>query len=126
MEFLLAGAFIAMFLYAAYRVLYLHLRGKRTIGTIVELRRDDSGDGVVFHPKVKFTTNTGTTIIAESTFGTPEAGTFYRVGEEVEIRYSASKPTFFAIVGYDVAAVLMLLLFAAGTCAILYWNYSQP
>lgn len=125
MEFLLAGAFIALFLYAAYQVLYLHLRGMRAVGTIVELRRDDSGDGVVYHPKVKFTTHTGTTIIAESTFGTQGAGTFYQIGEEVEIRYSASKPTFFAIVGYDVAAILMLLLFAAGICAIIYWNYSH-
>ena len=125
MEFLVAAVFIGLFLYAAYRVLYLHLRGKQTTAIIVELRRDDSGDGVIFHPKVRFTTHTGTTIIAESTFGTQEAGSYFRVGQQVEVRYSPRNPTFFAIVGYDVAAVLLFFFFAAGIVAMLYWGYQH-
>jgi len=122
-----AAFFAGLFLYAAYRVLYLHLRGERTTGIIVELRRGDSTDGApIFHPKVQFTTHAGTTVIAESTFSTQNAGTFFRVGEQVDVRYSPRKPTFFAIVGYDVAAVLLLLFFAVGIVAILYWGYLHP
>lgn len=123
MEFLVAAVFIGFFIYAAYRVLYLELRGTQTSATIVELRRDDSGDVVIFHPKVRFTTNTGTTIVAESAFGTSDANVLYRVGQQVEVRYSPRNPTFFAIVGYDAAAVLLFFLCAAGIVIMLYWGY---
>jgi hypothetical protein len=121
--YLVTGAFIALFVYTAYRVLYLQLRGQRTMGTITELVPDDSGDGRVYHPVVTFTTRTGVVVVAKSPYGMAGAGTYFRVGERVPILYAAQKPHFFAIAGYDVAGVFYAFLAAAGAGAVFYWGF---
>ncbi|WP_210520717.1 DUF3592 domain-containing protein [Hymenobacter terricola] len=71
------------------------MRGIRTAGTIVEVVRDASGEGGdTFKPVVAFTTKQGTQIVAESFYGTAEAGSYFRIGQQVDILYSARNPRF--------------------------------
>ncbi len=125
MVYVTTGAFVAFFLWAAYRVLYLHLRGLRTTGIItdiVEDVEDKESDGPVFHLVVQFTTSAGETIEARSGFGAAGVETYYRIGERVSVMYSAKNPRLFAIEGYDVTGAFILFLLAAGACAIFYWG----
>ena len=114
-----------LFGWFAYRLSYLQLRGLRTTGTVVELVRDDTGDGLTFSPVVAYTTNQGVEMVAKSFYGTPEAGSFFRVGQQVDILYAAHNPRHFAIAGYDVSALVLLGLFAAGlTGLICYCSFN--
>jgi hypothetical protein len=61
MEYVVTGAFVALFLWAAHRALYLHLRGVRTTGTIIAIVEDKASDGPVFNLVVTFTTRSGET-----------------------------------------------------------------
>jgi hypothetical protein len=122
MEYVVVGACVALFAWAAYRVLYLHLRGLRTSGTIIDIVDDKTSDGPVFNLVVRFTTNTGITIKAKSFYGSKETASYYRIGEQVSILYSVKNPRVFIIEGYDVAGLFFLFLFAAAVCAVVYWN----
>lgn len=77
---------------------------------MVALRRDDSGNGAVFRPTARFTTRAELVVTAEHTSGTPGAGTFFRLRQQLAVQYSARKPPFFAIADYDVAALLRFFL----------------
>lgn len=129
MDYVVTGAFVAFFLWAAYRVLYLHLRGLRTTGIITDIAadvEDKESDGPAFHLVVRFTTSTGETIEAKSGFGAAGVNTYYRIGEQVSVRYSAKNPQLFAVEGYDVTGVFILFLLAAGACAVFYWGVMLP
>jgi hypothetical protein len=120
MSYLVGGVFIALFAWAAVRSFYLRYWGIATTGTIVALERTADGDGVTYKPVVAFTTREGVRIEAKSMYGTGEAGTYFRVGEQVALRYAASKPTRFAIDGYEVSAVLFLFFFAVAG-VVIFW-----
>ena len=120
MDYLVGGAFVAFFVWAALRSLYLHYWGIATTGTIVALELTSDGDGDTYTPVVAFTTRQGVHIEAKSMHGTGEAGTYYRVGEQVALRYTPRNPTCFAIDGYDVSTVLILFFFAVMGSAILW------
>jgi hypothetical protein len=124
-EYVVTGAFVAIFVWAAYRALHLHLRGLRTTGTIIDIVEDKTSDGPVFSLVVRFTTSSGTTVEAKSHFGTEGVESYYRIGERVTIMYSAKNPQVFAIEGYDIAGVFLLFLMAAGACAVLYFGFIQ-
>jgi hypothetical protein len=119
-DYFVGVVFIGFFLWSTCRSLYLLLRGVPTMGTITELVRDDSGDGVAYHPVVTFTTLTGTAVVAKSSFGASEANTYFHIGQQVPIRYSAKNPQFFAIKGYDGSAVFYAGLAAAFMLALLW------
>jgi hypothetical protein len=125
MEYVVTGAFVALFLWAAHRALYLHLRGVRTTGTIIAIVEDKASDGPVFNLVVAFTTRSGVTIKAKSFYGAEGVNSYYRVGEQVAIRYSAKKPHVFAIEGFDGTSVFFTFLAAAATCAIFYWGFMK-
>jgi hypothetical protein len=110
MEYLVGSVFLALFAWAAGRSLYLRWWGVATVGTIVALALETDGEGDTYKPVVAFTTQNNVCIEAKSSYGTGEAGTYFRVGEQVPIRYATHKPTCFAIEGYEVASVLWLLL----------------
>ena len=124
MGYVVVAAVWALFSWFAYRLAYLQLRGIRTSGTIVELVRDDTGDGTTFSPVVAYTTKQGVEIVAKSFFGTPETGRFFRVGEKVDVLYSVRNPRHFAIAGYDVSALVLLGLLVAGVTGMIYY-YSK-
>nr|GFC48338.1 hypothetical protein [Tanacetum cinerariifolium] len=65
----------------------------------------------------------GTTVEAKSHFGTEGVESYYRIGEQVTIMYSAKNPQVFTIEGYDVAGVFLLFLMAAFACGVLYWGF---
>ena len=121
MEYIVTSAFVALFIWAAYRALYLHLRGLITTGTIVDIVEDKNSDGPVFNLVVEFITSTGVTIKAKSFYGTAGVKSYYRIGEQVTVRYSAKNPQVFAIKGFDGTSVFVTFLAAAGACAIFYW-----
>ena len=116
----MTGAFFMLFIWSAYRSLYLRLRGRRATGTITGLVRDDSGEGPVYHPVVTFTTATGAVVVAKSSFGTAGAGTYFRIGERVALRYAVHQPQHFAIDGYEVSVVFLAFLAAAGVGGLFY------
>ncbi|MBD2723127.1 DUF3592 domain-containing protein [Hymenobacter armeniacus] len=120
MDYLVGGAFIALFVWAAIRSFYLRYWGVATTGIIVALERTANGDGVTYKPVVAFTTREGVRIEAKSMYGTEEAGKYFRVGEQVALRYAASKPPRFAIDGYEVSAVLFLFFFAVAG-GMIFW-----
>lgn len=122
MEYLVGCVFLAFFAWAAGRSFYLRWWGVATVGTIVALALEPDGEGDTYKPVVIFTTQDNVCIEAKSSYGTSEAGTYFRVGEQVPIRYAAHKPTCFAIAGYEVASVLWLLLFAMGGVALFWWQ----
>lgn len=122
MDYLVAGVFLLLFAWAAGRWIYLHWWGERATGVIIKLLRDDSGETTMYTPMVEFTTRQGVTVIAESIFGTSEAGTYYRIGQRVDIRYAPRKPTCCAISGYEAASVLYLFLAAVFVLAVLGWH----
>ena len=124
MTYLVGGIFVALFVWAAVRSLYLHFWGIATTGTIVALKLNTVGDGDTYKPVVAFTTRQGVRIEAKSMYGTGEAGTYYQVGEQVALRYAPRKPTCFAIDGYEVSAVLSLSFFAVAGGAILWWAFT--
>jgi hypothetical protein len=120
-NYLVLGIGVAILGYAIFRVYYLRLYGRRTLGTIVGLRKDDSGDGTVYYPIVKFTTDAGITIELESGLGTSEANDFFRIGQQVDILYAPKRPKMFSIVGYDSDVLLGVLLIAAFVGGVFYW-----
>jgi hypothetical protein len=120
MEYLIGSVFLALFAWAAGRSLYLRWWGVATVGTIVAFAVETDGEGTTYKPIVAFTTQDNMRIEAKSMYGTGEAGTYFRVGEHVLIRYAAHKPTCFAIEGYEVAGVLWALLFAVIGVALLW------
>ena len=111
-----------LFLWAAYRVLHLQLRGLRTTGTSIDLVADEASEGPVFNPVVQFTTSSGVMMEVKSSFGTEGVASYYRIGQRVPVRYLAKKPWVFAIEGYDTAGVFLLFLLAAGAGALFYWG----
>jgi hypothetical protein len=115
----------ALFFYWLSRTVYLRLRGKRTLGTVTGVRKDESGDGTVFYPIIKFTTDSGVTIEQESNVGTSGAEDFFHPGRQVEVLYSPTNPKLFAIVGYDAAVVLCVMLLLAIIGGICYWGTTQ-
>jgi hypothetical protein len=125
MAYLAGGVFVALFVWAAVRSLYLRYWGIATTGTIVALELITDGDGDTYKPVVAFTTRQGVRIEAKSMYGTAEAGTYYRVGEQVALRYAPRKPTCFAIDGYEVSAVLFLFFFAVAGSAVLWWAFAK-
>ena len=125
MAYLVGGVFIAVFVWVALRSLYLRYWGIATTGTIVALERTTDGDGETYKPVVAFTTQQGVRIEAKSMYGTPEAGTYYRVGEQVALRYAARKPTCFAIDGYEVSAVLVFFFFAVAGAAAIWATFAK-
>jgi hypothetical protein len=122
MDYLVSSVFLALFAWTAGRSLYLRWWGVATVGTIVALALEPDSEGDTYKPVVAFTTQANVRIEAKSRYGTGEAGTYFRIGEQVPIRYAAHKPTCFAIEGYEVASVLWLLLFAVGGVALLWWR----
>jgi hypothetical protein len=124
-KYIVIGIGIAIFLYALGRTLYLRLRGKRTLGTVTGVRKDESGDGTLFYPTIKFTTDAGVTIEQESNVGTSGAKDFFHLGRQVEIFYSPTNPKLFAIVGYDTEVILLVLLLFAIIGSVLYWASTQ-
>jgi hypothetical protein len=122
MEYLVGSVFIALFAWAAARSLYLRWWGVATVGTIVALALETDGEGDTYKPVVAFTTQDNLRIEAKSLYGTGEAGTYFRVGEQVPLRYAAHKPTCFAIEGYEVSLVLWLFFFAVVGVALLWWK----
>jgi hypothetical protein len=126
MDFLLLSVFVVFgsgfVVWIAGRALLLRLGGTATTATIVELVRHDSGDGVSFIPVVEFTTTTGDTVVAKSFYGTEGAGSYFRVGQQVPIRYLANNPRLFAISGYEASSVLIVFLAAALICGLCYWG----
>jgi hypothetical protein len=82
-EYIVTSAFVALFIWAAYRALYLHLRGLITTGTIVDIVEDKNSDGPVFNLVVEFITSTGATIKAKSFYGAAGVKSYYRIGEQV-------------------------------------------
>jgi hypothetical protein len=122
MEYLVGSVLLALFAWAAARSLYLRWWGVATVGTIVALALETDGDGNTYKPVVAFTTQENVRIEARSMYGTGDAGTYFRVGEQVPIRYAAHQPTCFAIVGYEVASVLWLFLFAVVGVALCWWK----
>jgi hypothetical protein len=122
MAYLVGSVFVVLFAWAAGRSLYLHWWGVATVGTIVALALEIDGEGDTYKPVVAFTTQDQVRIEAKSMFGTGEAGTYFRLGEQVSIRYAAHNPTCFAIEGYEVAAVLWLFFFVVAGVAGIWWN----
>jgi hypothetical protein len=90
------------------------------MGTIVALALKTDGEGDSYTPVVAFTTRDDIRVEAKSLYGTGAAGTYFRVGEQVAIRYAAQKPTRFAIEGYEAAVVLWLCLFVVVGVALLW------
>jgi hypothetical protein len=125
MEYLVGSVFLALFAWAAGRSLYLHWWGVATTGTIIALALETDGEGDTYKPVVAFTTKANICIEAKSMFGLGEAGTYFRIGEQVPIRYAATNPTCFAIEGYEVAAVLWLFFFAVAGGAVLWWKIAN-
>jgi hypothetical protein len=126
MEYLIGGVFLALFAWAAARSLYLRYWGVVTRGTIVALALEiDSEGGDTYKPVVAFTTRNNLRVEAKSLYGTREAGTYFRVGEQVTIRYAAQKPTCFAIEGYEGAVMLWFLLFAVVGGVLLWWKIAN-
>jgi hypothetical protein len=121
-KYIVPAAFVGLFLWAAYRVLRLHVRGLRTTGILIDLVADEASEGPVFNPVVRFTTSSGVTMKVKSSFGTEGAASYYRIGQRVPVRYLAEKPEVFAIEGYDTAGVFLLFLLAAGAGALFYWG----
>lgn len=119
-DYFVVSIFAGVFLWAAYHVFYLQWQGIQTTGTIVELVRDESESAVIITPVVAFPTSTGATIRAKSMVGSTGIGSFYAVGQQVEIRYSAKDPTSFIITGHDAAVVFLLFLVALGVGAMFY------
>lgn len=114
------SAFVALFVWAVARALYLRWRGITTTGTILALVRTADGDGVTYAPRVTFFTQQCVRIEATSSLGTEEAGDYFRVGQQVRIRYSPTDPTCFAISGYEVSSVLWFFFFAVAAVAVLW------
>jgi hypothetical protein len=88
-------------------------------------RLETDGEGATYNPVVAFTTQDQVRIEAKSMVGTGEAGTYFRLGQQVSIRYAAHKPTCFAIEGYEVAAVLWLFFFAVVGVAVIWWKITN-
>lgn len=80
MNYVALGVVATIFLYTLFRALRLRLHGVRTTGTVTGVRRDDSGDGPVFHPLVRFTTRTGVSVDVESGFGTSGGEDYFYIG----------------------------------------------
>ncbi|UOQ69143.1 DUF3592 domain-containing protein [Hymenobacter volaticus] len=118
--YLAVGASVALFGWTASRALYLRWHGIATTGTITALVRTADGDGVSYAPRVAFFTQEGIRIEVTSSVSTQEAGDYFRVGQQVRIRYSPTNPSYFAIGGYEVTSVLFLLLFAGMAVGILW------
>jgi hypothetical protein len=115
----------ALFLYWLIRTCYLRLRGKRTLGTVTGVRKDESSDSTVFYPIIKFTTDSGVTIEQESNVGTSGAKDFFHPGRQVEVLYSPTNPELFAIVGYDSEVILLIFLLLAIIGGVCYWGATQ-
>lgn len=120
MLYLVIGVFIALIAWAVSRFLYLRWRGLVTTGTVVALVRTAEGDTGSFLPVVAFSTREGMRIEAKSAWGTP-VSTFFRVGEEVSIRYLATRPTCFDIAGYG-ARTTALCVVVGGIIAFFCWH----
>jgi len=118
------GLFVALFAWTVARFLYLRWRGVVTTGTVVALARNAEGDGGSFLPVVAFSTREGARIEAKSIFGTP-ASTFFRVGEQVTVRYLAKRPTCFDIVGYEARTVVLFFVVVGGAVAYFYWSIAK-
>lgn len=115
MRYILAGLLTLPFGWLVFRLLYLHVFGIHTTGAVVELLRNVSTEGQdTFTPVVAFTTAQGESIVVKSALGTQEARDYFRIGGQVDIRYSAHNPRFFAIGGYDVSLLLVVGLLTAG------------
>ncbi|QJX46891.1 DUF3592 domain-containing protein [Hymenobacter taeanensis] len=125
MVYIGTGVFVALFVWLAYRLTYLQLHGIRTVGTIVEIIRSDSGDGTVYYLMVAFTTIQGKSVRAKSLYGAEEVGDYFRVGEKVDILYSAKRPEVFAIQGFDVSGLFLLFLMTAFVVAVSYWGFIE-
>lgn len=122
MQYVLAGILTIPFGWLAYRLLYLHVVGISTTGTIIELVRDDSGEGPdTFTPVVAFTTAQGLAITAKNSLGTPEARSYFRVGAQVNIHYSAHNPRFFIIDGYDISLLVIVGFLTAGAIIFIFY-----
>lgn len=118
--YLAVGASVALFGWTASQAVYLRWRGIATTGTITALVRTADGDGVLYAPRVAFFTQEGVRIEVTSSVGTQEAGDYFRVGQQVTIRYSPTNPNCFAISGYEVTSVLFFFLFAVMAVGILW------
>jgi hypothetical protein len=125
MAYLVGSVFLALFAWAAGRSLYLRWWGVATVGTIVALTLEADGEGDTYKPVVAFTTQDQVRIEAKSMVGTGAAGTYFRLGQQVAIRYAAHKPTCFAIEGYEVSAVLWLSFFAVVGVAVIWWKITN-
>lgn len=121
MNYVILGVVAIIFLTTLFQALRLRLYGVRTTGTVTGLRRDDSGDGTVFHPLVRFTTRKGVSIEVESGFGTSVGEDYFYIGRQVDILYLPRNPKVFAIVGYESETILYLMLGAAFVIGIFYW-----
>jgi hypothetical protein len=123
LDTLVAAAFVAVFGWTAYRTLRLHLRSRRRTGWIVAVEQEPSDDGdPVYDPVVRFTTRNGRSI-QRSQVGSSAAGDFFRVGDQVDIRYSPRRPEQFASRAYEVSAVFWTFLLLVGV--LLLWWYSR-
>jgi hypothetical protein len=120
-KYVALGVVATIFFYTLFRALRLRLYGARTTGTVTGLRRDDSGDGPVFHPLVRFTTHTGVSVEVESGFGMSNGVDFFYVGRQVDILYLPRNPRVFTIVGYESETILYLMLGAAFVGGVFYW-----
>jgi hypothetical protein len=121
-EYIVVSVFVGLFGWAAYRQLQLSLRGIRTTGTIVDMVQDEASDGPAVHLVVQFTTATGAAIRAKSYYGMERVNTYYRIGEQVHIRYSDKDPQVFSVEGHDVAGLFLVFLVTAGVVAICYYG----
>ncbi|RZJ93224.1 MAG: hypothetical protein EOO60_05280 [Hymenobacter sp.] len=95
------------------------------VGIIVALALETDGEGNTYKPMVAFTTKANVRIEAKSMVGSGEAGTYFRIGEQVPIRYTSNKPTCFAIEGYEVAAVLWMFFFAVAGGLLIWWKIAR-
>lgn len=121
MKYIALGVGAGILLYALWRTFYLRLYGRRTLGTVVGVRKDNSDDTMLFYPIVKFTTAAGATLELESNVGTSGAKDFFHPGRQVDILYSPTNPKLFVIVGYDAAVLQAILLLVAFVGGIIYW-----
>ncbi|GAA4386241.1 DUF3592 domain-containing protein [Hymenobacter koreensis] len=118
MTYLIGSILLGIWGWIAWRILYLRLKGRSTVGTVVKLIKDDTGDGTVYFPVIAFDTAEGLHIEAKSVHGTEEAGGYFCIGDKVNVIYSPNNPQLFAIKGYDSAALVFLTILTIAFAAI--------
>lgn len=115
------GFIVALLLWCVARFQYLRWKGVAATATVVALPEKATSDGGTYSPVVAFTTADGVRVEAKGLYGTAAAGTYFRVGQEVAVRYLAKNPTCFSVVDYEVWLAKHVLLMMAVVEGVLYW-----